>query len=232
VGNGVLAWRAVGALNGGLRSAEAPSRTLPLGTGSFVRVRLSAIAQGVGRAWNLDPSKEVGMKKLLASLVAVFALLSAQAASADTLDLTAGVFPDDQLSALSSTGDPFAVGGGSAGTLHFAFSAHCKSATGVCPSPTSSGYAVVRDPTLGDAQGPVVCFGQGSPNQAVFYIETKKGSGFLGSRPYLGLFAADFNPPFAADLFFVQPNSATASCTLDSGPGGPVTQGNIVVKNR
>src|SRR5262245_28001908 len=131
-----------------------------------------------------------------------------------------------------STGDPFAVGGGSAGTLHFAFSAHCKSATGVCPSATSSGYAVVRDPTLGDAQGPVVCFGQGSPNQAVFYIETKRGSGFLGSRPYLGLFAADFNPPFAADLFFVQPNTATGSCTLDSGPGGPVTQGNIVVKNR
>ena len=174
------------------------------------------------------------MKKVLASLVlvAMVALLPAQAASADTIDLTAGVFPDDQLAALSSTGDPFAVGGGSVDTLHFAFSAHCKGAAGLCPPPDASGYAVVRDPVLGEAQGHVVCYRQTASNQAVFYIETTRGSGFFGSRPLLGIFAADFNPPFAADLFFAFPNFATGSCTFDSGPGGPVTQGNIVVNNR
>jgi hypothetical protein len=65
--------------------------------------------------------------------------------------------------------------------------------------------------------------------QAVFFIEIKKGSGVLGSEPFLGLFAADFTP-FAADFFFVSPGSGIGSCVLDGGPGGPVTQGNIVVK--
>ena len=173
------------------------------------------------------------MKKVLASLVlaAMVALLPAQAASADIIDLTAGVFPDDQLAALSSTGDPFAVGGGSADTLHFAFSAHCKGAAGLCPPPDASGYAVVRDPVLGEAQGHVVCYRQTASNQAVFYIETTRGSGFFGSRPLLGIYAADFNPPFAADLFSAFPNVATGSCTLDIGVRA-VTQGNIVVKNR
>jgi hypothetical protein len=90
----------------------------------------------------------------------------------------------------------------------------------------------VKDPALGEAQGDVVCYRQTEPNQVVFYIEETKGSGFFGSRPFLGIFAADFNPPFAADFFLAFPNSATASCVLDSGFGGPVTQGNIVVKSR
>jgi hypothetical protein len=164
------------------------------------------------------------VKRLAASLVVVcaLALLPAQAASAEILDLTAGVFPDDELAALSSTGDPFAVGGGTTGTLHFAFSAHL--------GPNGpSGYAVVRDPTLGEAQGDVVCYRETSPHQAVFFIEKTKGSGLFGSRPFLGLFAADFTP-FAADFFFATPAFGTGSCVLDSGFGGPVTQGNIVVK--
>jgi hypothetical protein len=137
--------------------------------------------------------------------------------------LTAGVFPDDQLAALGSTGDPFAVGGGSVETLHFAFSAH--------PGPNGpSGYAVVKDPELGEAQGDVVCYRETSPHQAVFFIETKKGTGVLGSEPFLGLFAADFTPFAVADFFFVSPGPGPGSCVLDGGPGGPVTQGNIVVK--
>jgi hypothetical protein len=88
---------------------------------------------------------------------------------------------------------------------------------------------VVKDPT-GEAQGDVVCYRETSPHQAVFFIETKKASGDFGSGPFVGLFAADFAPPFAADLFFASPAGGTGSCVLDSGFGGPVTQGNIVVK--
>jgi hypothetical protein len=54
------------------------------------------------------------MKRLAASLAlaAALALLPAHAASADILDLSAGVFPDDELAALSSSGDPSPWGAG------------------------------------------------------------------------------------------------------------------------
>jgi hypothetical protein len=167
------------------------------------------------------------MKKLAASLAltAALALLPAQAASADILDLTAGVFPDDELAALSSTGDPFAVGGGTAGTLHFAFSAHL--------GPNGpSGYAVVRDPSLGEAQGDVVCYRETVPgHQVVFYIEKKKGSGFFGSRAFVGIFAQDSGAaPPSGDFLLANPSFSVGSCVLDGGLGGSVTQGNIVVK--
>ena len=150
-------------------------------------------------------SKEVVMKRMwmlgvLALVVAAVAATPAGAAS-----------------------DGFAVGGGSTGTLHFGFSARLG-------PHGPSGYAVVKDPTLGEAQGHVVCYRGTSPHQTVFFIETEKGSGLLGSRPFLGLFAADFTPFSVADFFFVSPAFATGSCVLDSGPGGPVSQGNIVVK--
>jgi hypothetical protein len=65
------------------------------------------------------------MKRLAASL----ALLPAQTASAD-IDLTAGVFPDDQLAALSSTGHGFGVGGGTTATgTQFAFSASARTSS-------------------------------------------------------------------------------------------------------
>ena len=177
------------------------------------------------------------MKKLLASLVAVFALLPAQAASADVLNLSAGVFPDDQLAALSSTGDPFAVGGGTAGITQFAFSAHCKSATGTCSSSGTapSGYAVVSDPTLGEAQGHVCAYRTltTNPNQAQFWVVVEKGSGTLGSFPVLVFKASDFGgePPNGVPdelTIFGAFSCGTSSLGLT---GGPVVQGNVVVKN-
>jgi hypothetical protein len=175
------------------------------------------------------------MKKLLASLVAVFALLPAQAASADILNLSAGVFPDDQLAALSSTGDPFAVGGGTAVTTQFAFSAHCKSAIGGCPadSGTASGYAVVSDPTLGEAQGHVCEYRTLTTIQAEFWIVVEKGSGFFGSFPVLIFRASDLGgePPNGI------PDELEIQGALSCGhagvglTGGDVVQGNVVVKN-
>jgi len=137
------------------------------------------------------------------------------------LVLAVGAISATPAGAASDTG--FAVGGGATGTLHFAFSAHL--------GPNGpSGHAVVKDPILGEAQGPIVCYRETSPHQAVFFIETKKGSGVLGSETFLGLFAADFTPFAVADFFFVSPTFAIGSCVLDGGPGGPITQGNIVVK--
>jgi hypothetical protein len=175
------------------------------------------------------------MKKLLASLVAMFALLPAQAASADVLNLSAGVFPDDQLAALSSTGDPFAVGGGTAFITQFAFSAHCKSATGRCSSSGTapSGYAVVSDPTLGEAQGHVCEYRTLTTIQAEFWVVVEKGSGTLGSFPVLDFIASDLGgepPNGVPDELKI---SAAPFCNSSSGftGSGPVVQGNIVVKN-
>jgi hypothetical protein len=173
------------------------------------------------------------MKKLLASLVSVLVLLPAQAASADILNLSPGVFPDDQLAALSSTGDPFAVGGGSAGTLHFAFSAHCSAANCFGLATTDiSGYAMVSDPTLGEAQGHVCAYGHGS-RTAAFEIVVEKGSGFLGSLGSLVLTVQDFGgePPNGTvpDELSVFGGPACSGVFPFLG-GGPVVQGNIVVK--
>src|SRR5437870_1453832 len=58
--------------------------------------------------------REERMKKLavLLALAAALVLAPARAAPADILDLSAGVFPDDQLALFSQGSDPFAVGGG------------------------------------------------------------------------------------------------------------------------
>jgi hypothetical protein len=170
------------------------------------------------------------MKKLLASLVAVFALLPAQAASADILNLSAGVFPQDQFSALSSTGDAFAVGGGTntSGT-HFAFSAHCKDANGDCFSGTApSGYAVVSDPTFGDAQGHV-CAEEVLSNIALFVIVVEKGTGILGSHPNVAFEVSDGGPVGVPDRFGEDPS---VGCLGGVEGVFPLVQGNIVVKNR
>jgi hypothetical protein len=173
------------------------------------------------------------MKRLGASLVlaAALALLPARAASADILDLSAGVFPDDELAALSSSGDPFAVGGGSLGVTmsgtqpHFAFSAHLG-ANG------PSGYAVVSDPALGEAQGHVCLYQALANNAAEFWIDVEKGSGFLGSGSNVHLVAFDFGgePPSGApdELDIVQAEGCGAP--IGGGVGGFVVQGNIVVK--
>ena len=174
------------------------------------------------------------MKKFLASLVAVFALLPAQAASADILNLSAGVFPQDQFSALSSTGDPFAVGGGTdAIERHFAFSAHCKDASGECPDSGTapSGYAVVSDPVLGEAQGHV-CEARIFPPAAVFWIEVEKGSGTLGSSPVVGFVVEDNGNPGDGGLPDALLVGAATQCAGGfAGVTATVTQGNIVVKN-
>ena len=64
----------------------------------------------------------------------------------------------------------------------------------------------------------------------MFYIE-KKGSGFFGSRAFVGIFAQDsgLDPP-SGDAMFASPTFSVGSCVLDGGFGGPVTQGDIVVK--
>ena len=168
------------------------------------------------------------MKRLAASLTlaAALALLPAQAASADILNLTAGVFPQDELTTLSSTGDPFAVGGGtSAIVTHFAFSAHLS-------SKGPSGYAVVSDPDLGEAQGHVCAYLPATTNGARFSINVEKGSGFFGGLSNLNFTVEDGGePPSGADLFGVQATTSCGGPDLFGGAGGPVTQGNIVVKN-
>jgi hypothetical protein len=190
------------------------------------------------------PARRMRMKRLAASLALAVALslLPAQAASADTLDLTAGVFPDDQLAAQGSTGDPFAVGGGTTATgTHFAFSAHCKAATGLCDptvtgEPAPSGYAVVSDPALGEAQGHVCAAGVQAPLAEAPFAEVaivvEKGSGTLGSFPFLVFGAVDNGPPSgpAPDLFGIP--QGLADCGFVMGfELAPVVQGNIVIKN-
>ena len=178
------------------------------------------------------------MKKLAAFTAVALVLLPAQAASADlvdlvpTGDLTAGVFPQDQFSTLSSSGDPFAVGGGTASTTKFAFSAHCKNASVVCPSGTASGYAVVKDPVFGDVQGNVICYRAFGTGRAVFEIEEKKGSGFLGSGLFVTFAVTDsgVTPP-TGDQLFAAPHGIPLGCAALGIVGGFVTQGNIVVKN-
>jgi hypothetical protein len=167
------------------------------------------------------------MKKLAASLAlaAALTLLPAQAASADVLDLSAGVFPDDQLAALSSSGGSFAVGGGTllvpAGE-HFAFSAHL--------GPNGpSGYAVVSSPTLGEAQGHVCAYRPASSRAASFFINVERGSGFLGGFPNLEFLAVDNSPSGASDILGVDPASLCADIT-EPTLASTVVQGNIVVK--
>jgi hypothetical protein len=159
---------------------------------------------------------------VLLALAAALVLLPAQAAPADILDLSAGVFPDDELAAQSSSGDPFAVGGGtvSIGT-HFAFSAHLG----------PSGYAVVSDPALGEAQGHVCLYLPQTSNFAAFAIVVERGSGFYGSFPNFQFFAGDFGgePPSGT------PDSLQLGPRFGCGvggepPGGPVVKGNIVVR--
>jgi hypothetical protein len=193
------------------------------------------------------PARRMRMKGLAASLALAVALslLPAQAASGDTVDLTAGVFPDDLLAAQSSTGDPFAVGGGTTATgTHFAFSAHCKDATELegCPadSGTASGYAVVSDPVLGKAQGHVcameVVGGLSGPppfvgNFAGLGVVVEKGSGFLGSFPYLVVEAVDSGegPGSLPDLFVARPFTSCVSAQKEPR-FEPVARGNIVIK--
>jgi hypothetical protein len=161
------------------------------------------------------------MKRLTAALAlaAALALVPAQAAPATVLDLTAGVFPDDQFTALNSSGDPFAVGGGTttAGT-HFAFSAHLTS------KGRPSGYAVVKDPTFGEAQGHVCSYFPMGAKEAEFFIVVEKGSGTLGSLQNLFFIVRD-NP----DSFVL---GEADGCTFAvSGFGATLARGNIVVKN-
>jgi hypothetical protein len=121
--------------------------------------------------------------------------------------------------------------------LRFAFSAQCKSAFGFCPEPPPSGYAVVRHPTLGEAQGHVCGYSASDiSNEASFVIEVEKGSGTLGSFPFVLFDAGDFQgePPTGT---FPPDQLAVAEATGCRSAGllvfvGFVDQGNIVVKNR
>jgi hypothetical protein len=159
-------------------------------------------------------------------------LLPARAASGDILDLSAGVFPDDQLTALSSSGDPFAVGGGTtAGFVggpgtKFAFSAHL--------GPNGpSGYAVFSIPS-GAIQGHVICYEPLSTNQGTFAFRVEKATGVFAS------FVGETAEYIVRDSG--QPSSAASGddivpfhrCSFRSSfepSGGLVLQGNIVVKN-
>ncbi len=167
------------------------------------------------------------MKRLAALLTlgAALALLPAQAAPADTLNLTAGVFPDDQLDALSASGYHFAVGGGTAGdvsTTHFAFSAH-----GGPNGP--SGYVVLNDPVLGKAQGDV-CAVSVVPPEASIWFQVKKGSGTFGTFQVLRLIVADVSGTLGADAFHVLTTTGCGGPGETEIAGTTVLQGNIVVK--
>jgi hypothetical protein len=168
------------------------------------------------------------MKRLGASLAlaAALALLPAQTASAD-IDLAAGVFPDDQLAALSASGHPFAVGGGLSSTGdHFAFSARL--------SPNGpSGYAVVRNPALGEAQGHVCAYNpQAVPsNFASFVIVVEKGSGFYGSVSNLQFFVGDNGEPSSGPPDLLAFGPTIGGCTTGGEPPiGAVIKGNIIVR--
>ena len=179
------------------------------------------------------------MKRLLVSLglVVALTLLPARAASADILDLSAGVFPDDELAALSSSGKSFAVGGGrvNVGT-HFAFSAHCKSVTGSCipifSETAPSGYAVVRDPALGEFQGHVCAYDSPGPNVARIWIVVEKGSGAFSSFPVLLVSVQDGGPSGFPDSLVVLDEFVCGAGAGAPITGGAVVQGNIVVKQQ
>ena len=176
------------------------------------------------------------MKKLalLVGVAAVLAFVPAQAASADLLDLgtgdlSAGVFPDDQLTALSSSGYPFTVGGGTtADAVQFAVSAH--------NGPKGpSGYAVVKHPVAGTAQGHVVCYLASFPfdggRASFFSIVVEKGSGFLASSPFLLFRAFDSGQPGGAGDQLGIERAPVCAIGLGDFPPTLVTQGNIVIKN-
>jgi hypothetical protein len=160
------------------------------------------------------------------AVAAALALVPAQAALADILDLSAGVFPQDELAAQSSSGDPFAVGGGLSSTGdHFAFSARLG-------RNGPSGYAVVSNPVLGEAQGHVCAyFPQLVPaNFASFAIVVERGSGFYGSFPNLWFFAGDGGEPpsGAPDILAIGPINTCS--TGGEPPIGSVIKGNIVIR--
>ena len=87
----------------------------------------------------------------------------------------------------------------------------------------------LRDPALGEVQGEVVCLRSFSAGQAVFYVEKRRGSGVLGSRDFVGIFAAELP---SGDFLQASPTfSLSPFCSLDGGQfGGPVTRGNIEIK--
>lgn len=169
------------------------------------------------------------MKKLaaLVGILAVLALVPAQAASAEVLDLSAGVFPDGEFTALSSSGDPFAVGGGTiTDATQFAFSAHLGPGG-------ASGYGVVKTPALGEAQGRVVCYIPNVPNtRAVFEIEVEKGSGLAGSADFLEFEVDDLGEPPSAnpDQLAVFGGNGTCGGVGIVVAGFFVAQGNVVVQ--
>ena len=164
------------------------------------------------------------MKRLLAFVVAVLALLPVQAASADTPGLSAGVFPNDELTPLSSSGNSFAVGGGSTvnGT-QFAFSAHLN-------PKGPAGYAVVKDPICGEAQGHVCGYAPVGARSALFSIVVEKGSGILGDLPNVTFMVTDNSGTGTPSFFMFM--LAEGCQDIGDGVNGVVTRGNIVVKNR
>ena len=170
------------------------------------------------------------MKKL-AALIGVAAALALVPAQASALDLTAGVFPNDEFAALGSSGDPFAVGGGVTGVTrtHFAFAAHLG-------PKGPSGYAVVTTTVLGggEAQGHVVCFLNPAPQEAEFGILIEKASGFFTFAEFqfvtfLVLDNGEPSPGAIPDGLSIF--AGATPCRTDTPVGGgPVDQGNIVVK--
>ena len=140
--------------------------------------------------------------------------------------------PDDQLTALSSSGDPFAVGGGTTAGFfggpgtQFAFSAHL--------GPNGpSGYAVVSIPS-GTIQGHVICYQPQSTNQGNFAFMVEKATGvfarFVGETAVYTV--RDSGQPSSAPSGDVITPSGTCSFLSSFEPsGGLVLQGNIVVRN-
>lgn len=150
------------------------------------------------------------------------------------------------VSPASASAEVFAVGGGTVASdpgfelsgSHFAFSAHCKAAD-CSPSgfATGSGYAVVRHPVFGKAQGHVCAFqalGGASFgfSAASFVIVVEGGSGPLASAPFLAFIAFDTGPPSGPvrDALGLLPEEGCDPIGAPGGFGAPLVQGNIVVK--
>jgi hypothetical protein len=149
------------------------------------------------------------------------------------------------VSPATASAEPFAVGGGTVGSVpgfdlsgsHFAFSAHCKAADCAPPgSETVAGYAVVSHPVLGKAQGHVCAFqtlgGEAFGfSAASFAILVEEGSGPLASAPFLAFVAFDGSRGGPVpDGLGVFPREGCELIGAPSAFGAPLVKGNIVVK--
>ena len=166
---------------------------------------------------------------VIAGLLSVAAAqpASAQVLDVDAGDLTAGVFPDEQLATLESSGSPFAVGGGMTALEKFAFAAHLGS------NGKPSGYAVLKGEAFFrpefEVQGRVDCYVAGGLGAAQFGIEIdeKRSSGLTGAGGFITFDVVDSEVEDTIKAY----RTAVGCTPALPFALGPVIRGNIVVRN-